>query len=304
MPQESERRVRVGPAGWSYPDWAGIVYPAKKPQGFHEAEYLATFFDTIEINVTFYRPISEKTARSWVRRIEHNPRFLFTLKLWQELTHKRDLTDVNERAVRPALEALAAEKRLGALLMQFPWSFKDFPESRRYVEKLAERLREFPLVLEVRHASWNKPGFYDWLAASGIGFCNIDQPVIGKSLTPSELSTAPVGYVRLHGRNYNEWFRERPEGDRQAAAQRYNYLYSVEELKPWVDRIQQVARNSRQTFVVTNNHFGGKGATNALQLRHLLSGKKVKAPASLIKSFPQELQEISVPEKTESGLFD
>jgi len=292
--------IRVGPAGWSYEDWAGIVYPAARPRGFHEATYLADYFDTIELNVTFYRPATPEMARSWLARVAHNPRFLFTAKLWQQFTHERELTAATEREFRPGMEVLLAAGKLGALLLQFPWSFKNLPDNREYLEKLAERFRDFPLVVEVRHASWNQPAFYEWLAGRGIGFCNIDQPVIGRSLRPSERATAAVGYVRLHGRNYEEWFSDREES---SAAERYNYLYSADELKPWVERIEKVADEARVTFVITNNHFHGKAVTNALQLLHRLTGKPVRVPPPLLQHYPRELEPIAAPEGTTPSLF-
>jgi len=291
--------IRVGPAGWSYDDWAGVVYPARRPRGFHEAAYLAEFFDTIELNVTFYRPASAETARGWLARVKSNPRFLFTAKLWQMFTHERELTAANERAFRPGVEALAQAGKLGALLAQFPWSFKNTAENRGYLEELCERLRDFPLVVEVRHASWNKKDFYLWLAGRGVGFCNIDQPVIGRSIQPSDRATAPVGYVRLHGRNYQEWFRERED---DSGAERYNYLYTVEELEPWADRIESVAAQTGAIFVITNNHFHGKAVTNALQLAHRLTRRPVKVPPPLLRHYP-ELERIAAPESAEPSLF-
>lgn len=293
--------IRVGPAGWSYDDWAGTVYPAKRPRDFHQASYLADYFDLIELNVTFYRPVPAATAQAWLERVAHNPRFVFTAKLWQQFTHERDMSAANQRAVRPAMELLRDAGKLGALLAQFPWSFKNFPENRKYLEKLAEHFRDFPLVLEVRHASWNKPEFYGWLAERGVGFCNIDQPVIGRSLRPSQRATAAVGYVRLHGRNYEQWFQEREEG--KGAEQRYNYLYSLKELEPWAERIRRVAANARSTFVVTNNHFRGKAVTNALQLIHLLKRTRVKVPPPLLQLYPEELDPIASREGTTPSLF-
>lgn len=296
---EQTGEIRVGPAGWSYEDWSGIVYPAHRPRDFHEATYLAEYFDTIELNVTFYRPATVEMARGWLARVAANPRFLFTAKLWQQITHEGELTEANVRLVRPGLDVLLAEGKLGALLAQFSWSFKNIPENRAYLKKLAGRLRDFPLVVEVRHASWNVPAFFEWLAERGLGFCNIDQPVIGRSLTPSERATAPVGYVRLHGRNYQEWFRERED---DSGAERYNYLYSVEELQPWAERIRKVADAARLTFVVTNNHFHGKAVTNALQLIHLLTRRLVKVPPPLLERYP-ELEPIATREGTTPSLF-
>jgi uncharacterized protein YecE (DUF72 family) len=274
--------IRVGPAGWSYDDWAGIVYPRPKPRGFHEAGYLAQFFDTIEINSTFYYPATAPLARGWVRRVAHNPRFKFTAKLWQRFTHERTASRADEKTVKQGLEPLLADGRLGALLLQFPWSFRYSKENREYLGGLALIFVEYPLVLEVRHGTWNHPDVFKLLADLGVGFCNIDQPVIGKSLAPSARATAPVGYVRLHGRNYDAWFtsQEHPE-------ERYNYLYSMAELEPWAERIHSIAAQTDATFVITNNHFGGKAVTNALQLIHLLRHAPVVVPDTLLPHFPE-----------------
>jgi len=291
--------IRVGPAGWSYDDWAGIVYPRTRSAGFHEASYLAEYFDTIEINVSFYRPLTPAMTRGWLGRVSGNPRFLFTAKLWQRFTHEREYTPADILEFRAGMDVLLEAGKLGALLVQFPFSFKSNAEERTYLFRLARDLREFPLVVEVRHASWNEAGFYQALAEHGMGFCNIDQPVIGRSLRPSERATSPVGYVRLHGRNYREWFADRPDDE---AAERYNYLYPADELKPWAERIERVAETTNRTFVITNNHFQGKAVTNALQLVHLLTRKPVRVPPSLLAHYP-ELEPIASPAGTTPSLF-
>ncbi len=203
--------IRVGVAGWSYPDWEGIVYPAgrqRKAARFDPLAFLVGFFDTIEINSTFYRPPKRSTTASWVRRSESNADFRFTMKLYKSFTHERAASKDDEKVVKDGLLPLVEADKLGAVLLQFPWSFKNEPDSQSYLESLLDRFRDYPLVTEVRHASWDRPEFYEYLRGRGVGFCNIDQPRIGPSLGPSELTTGPVGYVRLHGRNYRDWFRE------------------------------------------------------------------------------------------------
>jgi uncharacterized protein YecE (DUF72 family) len=297
---QSRAIIRVGPAGWAYKDWAGIVYPRRRPKGFHEASYLADYFNTIELNVTFYRPISAATAVEWIARVAHNPDFLFTAKLWREFTHTRDLSAANEDAFRPAMDTLHGARRLGALLAQFPWSFKNSAESLAYLDKLLARFKDFPMVAEVRHSSWDKPEVYEWLAERKVGFCNIDQPIIGRSLKPSDKTTGGVGYVRLHGRNYEEWFKERDDGE--GSEQRYNYLYQEKELEPWAERVQKISKTAPSTFVITNNHYLGKGVVNALQLIHLLTKKPVAAPPTLIEHYP-ELEPIAYDSGNTASLF-
>jgi uncharacterized protein YecE (DUF72 family) len=286
LPQQSSslRNIYVGPAGWSYKDWNSIVYPTKRPKGFHEAEFLARIFDTIEINTSFYYPLKTTLASQWVKRISANPRFLFTAKLWQKFTHETAATAEDVREVRAGFDILADAHRLGAVLLQFPFAFHNTPENLTYMSKLIDEFRTYPLVVEVRHSSWSHPEFYAHLKQQNVGFANIDQPIIGHSIKPTDEATSNIGYVRLHGRRYDTWFSDDPT---TPAFERYNYLYSEQELLPWAERIETVAGHTRSTFVVTNNHFQGKGIVNALQLIHLLTHDKVKVPDPLREHYPQ-----------------
>ena len=279
----SKPLIRVGPAGWAYKDWEGIVYPQKPGPKFDPLEYLARFFDTIEINTSFYGPPSSKTTSAWLERVAANPNFTFTAKLNRLWTHERGkATAKDEKEFREGMTPMHDAGRLGALLLQFPWSFKNTDEDRQYLFDLINRFRDFPLVLEIRHATWNQPQIYETLEELGVGICNIDQPLFSKSIKPSALTTSSVGYVRLHGRNYQDWFREKAGRD-----ERYNYLYSVEQLEPWVANIKEVARHTRETYVITNNHFRGQAVVNALEIKATLSEQKVKAPAPLVVEYPR-----------------
>lgn len=306
---KSKAIVRVGPAGWSYPDWAGYVYPSRRQKGFHEATYLAEYFDTIEINSSFYNPFRPDHAAQWIERVAANPRFVFTAKLWQRFTHDISpgaespaiaaATAEDERAVRAGFDVLHAAGKLSAVLLQFPFSFHRTRETVAHLSALLKRFADYPLVVELRHASWQTAETFAMLREAGAGFCNIDQPIIGRSLEPSAEATSPVGYVRLHGRRYDTWFSD------DAAVpshERYNYLYSTEELAPWAKRIEKVAERSREVFVITNNHYQGKGVVNALQLISILKGSKVKVPEPLREQFP-ELEAIADRPPAEPSLF-
>lgn len=279
--------TRIGPAGWAYKDWCGIVYPDPKPRGFHELAFVAQYFDTIEINVTFYRPLAVKTAATWLHRIRDNDRFRFTAKLWRGFTHERNATAADEQEFKDGLAPLLEAARLGAVLLQFPWSFRNTSENRGYVARLRARFSEYPLVLEVRHASWSEPGTLDLLEQLDLGLCNIDQPLFKRSVKPSALATSAIGYVRLHGRNYQSWFTENKH-----TGERYDYLYPVRELEPWLDRIKAVEHETEDTYVVTNNHYLGKAVVNAIEISSILKGQPVAAPQSLIDRFP-ELKEFT-----------
>jgi uncharacterized protein YecE (DUF72 family) len=291
--------LRIGPAGWSYPDWAGYVYPSPRPKGFHEATFLAEFFDTIEINTSFYQPLRPDFAVQWIERVAANPRFVFTAKLWQKFTHDPSATAEDERAVRAGFDVLRSANKLGAVLLQFPFSFHRTKEQVNYLAAMLKRFADYPLVVEVRHASWNTPKTFDLLRKHNAGFCNIDQPLIGRSLEPSEEATSPIGYIRLHGRRYDTWFSDEAANP---IHERYNYLYSTEELVPWVPRIRKVAEHARDTFVVTNNHFQGKAVVNALQLISILKGTKVRIPEPLRQYYPQ-IDDIANTPPAEPTLF-
>ncbi len=275
-------KIRIGPAGWSYKDWEGTVYPQKPGPKFDPLEYLTRFFDTIEINSSFYRPFTKSTASSWIRRVAGVPDFLFTAKLHRVYTHERGkATAEDEKAVREGMDTLAQASKLGAVLVQFPWSFKNTDEDRVYLSNLLGKFRDYPLVLEVRHRSWNNPQIYEWLEELGVGICNIDQPLFTKSIKPAADVTSGIGYVRLHGRNYQDWFREKAPRD-----DRYNYLYSVEELEPWITRIKEVAEKTKESYVITNNHFRGQAVVNALEIKATLKEELVDAPAPLFEKYP------------------
>ena len=296
--------LRLGPAGWSYADWAGYVYPSRRPRGFHEAAYLAEFFDTIEINTSFYQPLKPEIAKQWVDLVSGNRNFVFAAKLWQRFTHDIALTTSrsaaeDERAVRAGFDVLRAAGMLGAVLLQFPFSFHRTKENTAYLSAVLLRFRDYPLVVEVRHGTWNSPETLALLDQHGAGICNIDQPVIGRSLAPSAQATSPVGYVRLHGRRYDTWFTD---DESVPSHERYNYLYSPEELEPWVARVRKVSEHTERSFVTTNNHFQGKAVVNALQLISILKNKKVKVPEPLRQHYP-ELNEIAHQPPAEPTLF-
>jgi uncharacterized protein YecE (DUF72 family) len=289
------RKIRVGTAGWSYKDWDGIFYPSgMNHRKIHPLEYVARFFDTTEINTSFYGPLKAELAKLWCRKVAAvNPEFLFTAKLYRAFTHSPIAvmeptsaatirpTDEDEARTREGLDVLANEGRLGALLIQFPVSFKNTSLNREYLDRLLRQFIEYPRVVEVRDASWNNPETLANFARNNVSFCNIDQPVLGKSLAPTGHVTAPIAYVRLHGRNYAEWFDSDTRNDR------YNYLYNQRELAGWKERIENVAGRAETTYVITNNHFESKAGVNALELKSMLVGRKVAAPPSLIEKYPE-----------------
>jgi uncharacterized protein YecE (DUF72 family) len=280
--------IRFGPAGWEYPDWAGIVYPRPAPRGFDALRYLAAWFDTVEVNATFYRPFGPDPARRWAERVEGRPGFRFTAKVWRRFTHEREtLPDAADVALgRASLDALFQAGKLGAALLQFPWSFKRSAENEEWLRAVFRMLAGLPLVLEVRHASFEAADFLEELADASVGIVNVDQPMFPRSMGPSARVTSPTAYVRVHGRNFRDWFREGAGRDA-----RYDYLYRADELRPWAARIQALdrGRGHPEVYVVTNNHFEGKAVANAKMLESMVTGRRAAAPPLLLDRYGSEL---------------
>jgi len=283
-------KVYVGTAGWSYDDWEGVVYPLPKPKGFTPLRYLADYFGAFEVNSTFYRPPSPRMAEGWVRQTRHREEFRFTLKLWRRFTHERKepWTPTDVDTFRIGVDPLAQAGKLGGILLQFPWSFRNTEESRDWLAGLTREFGEYPLFVEVRHGSWDRPEAYEFFGSVGLNFCNIDQPVIGRSIKPSAVLTGRLGYVRLHGRNYEAWFAEPKPGqsEEERRNERYNYLYSDSELDQWVAHIHELMRQADTVYVFTNNHYRGQAPANALQIQAKISGSAVPVPSPMLEHFP------------------
>lgn len=255
--------VYIGTSGYSYRDWVGPFYPAGTRQD-EMLSFYAEEFSFTEVNSTFYRLPSARMFESMLKKVPDN--FLFTVKAFQGLTHQRGET-VKEEAAKmiEALKPLSAEGRLGALVLQFPYSFKATEDNRDYLEVLRDLLLDLPLVVEFRHYSWLNSETWSLLRSLAVGYVCVDAPRLRGLPGSATQSTAPVAYVRFHGRNAATWW------EHEEAWQRYNYLYTEEELSEWVPRINFLARNSERVFVAFNNHFGSQAVTNARMLKRLLS---------------------------------
>jgi len=276
-------KLFIGTSGWSYPDWAGVVYPAQRRARSSDLAYIADLFDAVEINTSFYHPPSPRTVSAWITKVQRNARFLFTAKLWRRFTHERekDWTEAEVKQVKAGMAPLQEAGKLGALLIQFPWSFPANTPNMDRLARLADTFGEFPLVVEVRHDSWEAEKPMALLRERKLNFCNIDQPRSAKGLGRTNLATGPLAYYRLHGRNYQAWFNKDAGRD-----QRYDYLYTMDELAPWAKDIESMLDEVEKLFVMNNNHYRGQAVVNALQLKACLTGQKVAVPEPLIGTYP------------------
>ena len=290
-------KIFIGPAGWSYRDWEGIVYPLQKEKGFDQLRYLSQIFNVIEINSSFYRPPAVRTTERWAEKVKNNPNFIFTCKLWQEYTHNRNNFPgkTEEILVKQGLDVLKKSERLGALLIQFPWSFKNVPENFDWLKNILSLFKDYNPVVEVRHQSWNEKSLLDFLDEHNAAFANIDQPVIGQSIPLTSFSSNKLSYLRLHGRNKKNWFAKDAN-----VASRYDYLYDENELSGVKKKIEDMMENSPKTYIIFNNHYSGQAAANALQTMFFLDNKKVSVPEGLVETYPQ-LKSISKPGQNKKG---
>jgi uncharacterized protein YecE (DUF72 family) len=255
---------------------------------------MAGLFDTNEINSTFYRIPDARQSASWARRVSGHPRFRFTAKLYRGFTHEREAGASDREAFLEAMKPLEAEGRLGAVLVQFPFSFHDTAPSRETLGRILGEFQRLPLAVEFRHSSWDREETARLLSEHGAAFVNIDQPALAGNLGATSRVTAPLAYYRFHGRNAEKWF-----GD-TSNEERYNYFYSEAELSPWVGRIlEAAARASPRTsvYAILNNHFRGQAVANALMLQKELTGEARTAPRSLLEAYPQLSGVASAPEE-------
>jgi uncharacterized protein YecE (DUF72 family) len=234
--------------------------------------------------------------------VEDHPRFRFTAKLWRGFTHEREAAPAAEDvdAFREGIDPLAEQDRLLAVLVQFPWSFRNGPEERERLGRILDAFAEYPLVLEVRHGSWDESDTLAWLRERRVGLAAIDQPLHEGSLGAVDRRTGPVAYYRFHGRNFASWFAEgRPSHER------YDYLYDRAELEPWVARMKDAAADAAIEAIVaiTNNHYQGQAAVNALQLKSWMSGRRVEVPEPLLEAYPRELTEIAKEPPEQPDMF-
>jgi uncharacterized protein YecE (DUF72 family) len=273
--------IRVGVAGWDYPDWNGIVYPHGTGRGDRLA-YLARFVDVVEINSTFYRPATPRVAAAWVRRTASRRRFRFTAKTHRSWTHDpaSDLTSAVSESLA-GLHPLREAGVLGALLVQFPHRFHRTPESVRRLDRILDLTEGWPVVVELRHDSWLDEKTGPWLRGRQVGWCVVDQPRVSRAAPPKPRVTAAPSYLRLHGRNAADWFREGAGRDA-----RYDYLYTDDEVRELARLARGLAVDAAEVYVVQNNHFRGKALVNALQMRARLEGAKPEGPAALVRSYP------------------
>jgi uncharacterized protein YecE (DUF72 family) len=311
--------IRIGTSGWNYPTgkgtWNGIFYPEGAPKktakgkgGFDDLAFYAEHFDTVEVNSSFYGVPTVQTTKGWASRTPAD--FEFSLKLYQKFTHPgmflkatgHDPADLDRKdvdAFRAAIDPLAEAGKLGALLAQFPASFKNEPDSRGYLEWLLEAFRGYQVAVELRHRSFSDDPAetLQLLGAHGAALVQIDEPKFRFSIRQNRLANVKTFYyMRLHGRNADQWWSHEKSEDR------YNYLYSASELEPIVGDVEEASRDVKKTYLYANNHFSAKSVANAATIKHKLGQKLDGAyPEAFVERYPDLKGLVRILPPTPSG---
>ena len=260
---KEQKTIRIGTSGFSYEDWKGPFYPgtlAKKDM----LSYYCMYFKTVELNSTYYVLPSVTAVEKLAIRTPDD--FEFVIKLHQEITHRRQEPWTVLTNLQQALSPLLQSGKGRALLAQFPYSFKNNLANRKYLLTVRENLTNFPLFVEFRHNSWNKPAVFEFLTSHDIGYVNVDEPSLPGLLPMQSIVTNSLGYVRFHGRNAQKWWQGQ-------GSERYDYLYSEQELRQWVEHIRQIMRQTAKAYIFFNNHPRGQAIKNAMQFREMLTAQ-------------------------------
>ena len=286
---QDQARLYIGTSGWSYPrgegTWSGHFYPAGK---IDELAYYGQFFNTVEINSSFYRPPNPGYVQNWARKVPAG--FLFTAKLWQKFTHPKmyqqstgkdaaiSQEDVN--LFKRSIEPLAGYGKLGALLAQFPPSFKNDRDGRQVLEAVIQTFGHYNLAVELRHRSWSDDeNTTRLLRENHVTWVQIDEPKFRSSVAREIPTTSDMSYFRFHGRNAEMWWK----GDSET---RYKYLYSQPEIDELAGQVKMATEKTGLIFAFFNNHWQGYAPRNTVDLIRTLQLPLKEPPIQ--KSLPGE----------------
>lgn len=291
-------KLFIGTAGWSYKDWINSFYPKSQSAYFDWLQYYSQYFNVVEVNSTYYTYINTKIVEGWIKKVEMRDDFLFTIKLHQDFTHKKNFSTEQIKAVKSNLDKLNSTNRFGGLLIQFPYSFVLNKENANHIKNLIDIFAEYEKFIEVRHKSWFIQRFFDFLENNNSSLCTIDQPSIGKAVEFNPIKAGKNLYIRFHGRNTKAWKKSLlnvgKEQSYEQQSERYNYLYSPGELVEIEQKIKEVIDTVKKIFIIMNNHPQGNAVANAFEMIHFLRERiKVKIPETTLKAYPR-LSKISL----------
>lgn len=266
--------IYVGTAGFKYADWKGPFYPTDiKDEDL--LPYYTTHFPVVELDFTYYRMPTARTMAGLERKTLDG--FRFCVKANRLMTHERPAEPELQAAFgqfASALAPLAEAGKLCCVLAQFPWSFKPSPPTLDYVLSWPERLPGVRLVVEYRNAAWLTRTTFEAMRRHQLAYCCVDEPRLRGLVPPLALATSELAYVRYHGRNAAKWWNH------ETAGERYDYLYSREELAEWIPRLRELDQAAPETIVIFNNCHAGQAARNGRMLLSMLAAEAFSVAAA------------------------
>ncbi|MBD3225798.1 MAG: DUF72 domain-containing protein [Caldithrix sp.] len=251
---------KIGTSGYSYDDWNTVFYPQQWPKS-ERLSYYSRYFDTVEINATYYRVPPRRVFEGMVSKT--GPQFEFIVKAHQDTTHMRHKDTKALQELKESIKPLIQAERLNGILAQFPYSFHNNEKNRAYLRRIKEGLEYIPLFVEFRNDSWLKPQIYDLLSYHDIGYVNVDEPPLRGLLPPQHIVTTNTAYIRFHGRNENQWWRGK-------GSDRYDYEYREQELIEWLNHLSEIMKKTHKSYFFFNNHPRGQAVKNARQMMRIL----------------------------------
>ena len=271
----------LGCSGWNYGDtpdrggWVGIFYPDRNTK---RLRYFSQFFDTVEMDSIFYEKFySHMTKGTFIGMVKATPEnFQFSVKVPETITHRKRL-DVRKGAITDfeifldKISPLKHSNKLGVILLQLPPSFTvgEFKNMEGFLDKLPSG---YHYAVEFRHPSWKTEGPWDMLKHYNIAAAMTDSPAKEnlEFLSEVTVTTSDHSFIRFHGRNTKGHYW-------------YDYLYSKEELKPWIGKVEEVKRQTKVLRAYFNNHYGGAAVINALQFKEILGNRLSENERSIIE---------------------
>ncbi len=286
----------VGIGGWEHESLNGALYGADTEYSLMKLRYYSRFFDVVEVRPTFWdADLGPGDAGQWMEAVEGNKRFKFIVKLHKSLARSSDVSPELATRVRGLLQELQKNDRLGAALLQLPYSFTNTAANRFHLEKIGEMFRGFPLHVEFRNGSWDTPGLMSFLSESGIFPVNADLPRIRQFMPFVTGISGDTAYLRFHGRNEKGWLHNELD-------LRYDYLYNRKEMRELARRVEVMAEKVNRIMIIFNNTTNGKAVANGLQmLSQLVDGKQITIPGAAAQAFPSLLTDMKA--VLEDGLF-
>lgn len=261
-----DAEVLIGTSGYSFEDWKGTYYPPSLPNR-EMLEYYARDFSIVEVNASYYRLLPPRTYESMLERVPED--FLFVVKAYEGVTHRKQLDDSVVEQFQQSIKPLIEARRLEAVLLQFPWSFRHTPENTDRIINLVYRFPTLRLVAEFRNSSWAIPNMERLLHASNVAYCCVDEPHLEGLMPNFSLATRrDLSYVRFHGRNAKRWWR--------GGSLRYDYDYTEDELREWTEKFHGLVKKTGKVLTFFNNCHLGQAVNNAKMLRDLLKEKGLK----------------------------